>query len=147
MSKSVAIRAITVLTLTFLLAAARPPLASGTELNKQRIDLLIGGGSATGFSTRLAEGCAEAIRRALPNWSVTATAGAIASNIKFVHEGEMQLTVAYPELIAEANKGVGTYKTQMPDIKMIANLTSWPTQIILLDKIPISSIQEKSCKT
>jgi TRAP transporter TAXI family solute receptor len=135
-------KVVCILIVALMLLFIGQPSAPGAEATKQRQELLIGGGSAGGFAAVLAEGCAEAIRRSFPNWSVTSTIGEVASNIKLVHDGELQLTIAYPELVAEANKGVGTYKQPMPDIKMIGHFTLWPNQFVLLTKVPINTVEE-----
>jgi TRAP transporter TAXI family solute receptor len=117
--------------------------APAADQSKQRQEILIGGGSAGGFTALLAEGCAEAIRRTLPNWSLTSTIGEVASNIKLVNDGEMQLTIGNLELVAEANKGTGTYsKKALPNVKMVVNLLKEVTQFVLLEKVPINSIKE-----
>jgi len=117
--------------------------APAADPSKKRQELLVGGGSAGGFTALLAEGCAEAIRRSVPNWSVTSTIGEVASNIKLVNDGEMQLTIGNLELIDEANRGTGTYsKKPLTNVKMVVRLLREVTQFVLLEKVPINSIKE-----
>jgi len=142
MSKRQIGKVVCVLIVALALLPIAQSSAPGAETTKQRQEFLIGGGSAGGFAAVLAEGCAEAIRRSFPNWSVTSTIGEVASNIKLVHDGDLQLTIAYPELITEANKGTGTYKNPMPDVKMVAHFTLWPNQFVLLGKVPINTVEE-----
>jgi len=117
--------------------------ASGEDVSKKRQEILIAGGSAGGFTALLAEGCAEAIRRNMPKWSVTSTIGEVASSIKLVNDGEMELSVGALELIGEANKGSGIYKgNPLPNVKMMVAMIKEVTQFVLLDKFPVNSIKE-----
>ena len=141
--KTVKSRITWILTGALLLMVAAQFSALGAEPGKERQELLIGGGSAGGFTALLAEGCAEAIRRTLPNWSLTSTIGEVASNIKLVNDGEMDLTIGNLELIAEANKGMGTYSGKpLKDVKMVVALMREVTQFVILEKFPINSIGE-----
>ena len=79
----------------------------------------------------------------MPNWSLTSTIGEVASNIKLVNDGEMDLTIGNLELIAEANKGTGTYSGKpLKDVKMVVALMREVTQFVVLEKFPINSIRE-----
>lgn len=117
-------------------------IALGAEKLQKPPELVIGGGSATGFTAILGEAASEAIRRSFRSWSITSSAGEVASNIKFIHDGKMQLSIAYPELVNEANHGTGVYKEPMPDIKIVANYTKYPAQFVLLPKVAINSFEE-----
>lgn len=122
------------------------PTVYGEEKQKAsatRQELYIGAGSGGGWTTLLGEAVAEMIRRSNRTWSVTSSPGEIASNIKFVHDGKMQLTIGFPEYVSEANRGVGVYKEPMPDVKIITNYTTkYPAQFVLVPDVPINSIKE-----
>ncbi|MFC1815630.1 TAXI family TRAP transporter solute-binding subunit [Thermodesulfobacteriota bacterium] len=105
-------------------------------------ELIIGGGSSGGFTFILSEAIAESIRRSFRSWSVTSSAGEQATSIKLIHEGKMQLSIANPVLVGEANKGIRTYQKPMTDVKILVNYFQIPIQFVLLEKIPISSITE-----
>lgn len=122
------------------------PTVYGEEKQKPsetRQELYIGAGSGGGFTALFGEAVAEVIRRSNRSWSVTSSAGEIASNIKFIHDGKMQLTIGYPEYVSEANRGIGVYKEPMPDVKIVANYTTkYPAQFLLAPNVPINSIKE-----
>lgn len=114
----------------------------GAEQQQKPPELIIGAGSAGGFNLLLGEGVAEAIRRSFRSWSITSSAGEIASNIQFIHGGKLQLTIAHSQIVADANSGIGVYKEPMPDVKIVAMYDRHPTQFVLLSKVPLNSIEE-----
>lgn len=106
-------------------------------------ELIIGGGSGTGFYYLFGEAVAEMVRRSNPTWSITSSVGETASNIQFIHNGKMQLALVFVELVSEAMKGIGVYKELIQDVKIIVNYTDkHPVQFLLLSDVPINSIKE-----
>lgn len=114
----------------------------GVEKQQKPPELVIGGGSASGFAAILGEAVSEAIRRSFRSWSITSSAGEIASNIKFIHDGKLQGSIAYPEMVADAHQGTGVYKQPMPDVRIVATYTKFPAQFVLLPKISINSFED-----
>ncbi len=128
----------------YLVASLVIPLATaqGAEKPQPPPELVIGGGSASGFAAILGEAVSEAVRRSFRSWSVTSSAGEIASNIKFIHDGKLQGSIAYPEMVADAHQGTGVYKQPMPDVRIVATYTKFPAQFVMLPKMPLNSFED-----